>query len=284
MTFRSSARCTPPTTTTRPRFQIHHRPAQARSRSEPSIGVRGFKYGLGSVQRQPALSSWSSASPRTRPDTLRSSFGSTVSRPRAHSGVRVVASTRVNPLPYGRRGDWPCWQSRAAQRVRIDRSAEPVGVNVEYPADSRGLEPGFKLLRACLTGMQTIGPRSREHGSAETKEIEKPLRPGQRHHGALRPASDVSPPVGSSSGGVQVRSTGLPRPSTAKWDSHRQVEEEPFDAQCAARRPSLIAGLLKDLKRRGLMGRCDPGRLSARSLAEPRRSKPGTAKRQVHRS
>jgi len=204
--------------------------------TQPSIGS-WISYGLGSVNDN--LPRFSVLGGPTRADT-RSSFESYYLGPQ-FSGVPLSLDP-ANPLPYGKRAGDVLPQQQRNEFDLIGKLNQLSGV--EYPDDPavlariRAYELAYR--------MQTAVPEAMELGE-ETKQVEqlyglddsKTKVAGQRLLAARRL-------VERGVRFVQVYPTDYGR-----WDSHKNLKV--LHGQMSESVDKPIAGLIKDLKQRGLM-------------------------------
>jgi hypothetical protein len=201
---------------------------------QPSVGS-WVHYGLGSLNDN--LPSFVVIPGATRPDT-RPSIGSYYLGPR-HAGVPLALG--ADPLPYGRR---PAHVLAAEQKNEYDLIGRLNGLaGVEYPRDEtirariRSYELAYRMQAAVPEALGL---------AAETKET-------HALYGLDNPATRVASERCLAARRLVergVRFVQLYPTPYGNWDSHQKLKEN-HARQCAAiDKP--VAGLLKDLKRRGL--------------------------------
>jgi hypothetical protein len=203
---------------------------------QPGIGA-WVHYGLGSLNEN--LPQFVVLGGPTRADT-RVSFGSCYLGPR-HEGVPLSLDP-ANPLPFGKRGEGIL---EAEQRNEFDlvRDLDELSA-VEYPADPalrariRSYELAFRMQAAVPEALGTAS-ETRETRALYGLDEKETAEPGGRFLAARRLVER----------GVRFVQV-YPTPYAA-WDSHTKLKAN-HGKQCA-RVDLPLAGLLKDLKQRGLL-------------------------------
>ena len=204
--------------------------------TEPSIGA-WVTYGLGTLNEN--LPQFVVLGGPTRPDT-RESIGSHYLGPK-FSGVPLTVDPN-NPLPYGRRNAAVLAEE---QKNEFDLIGELNGLaSVEYPQDEtirariKSYELAFRMQAAVPEALQFATE------TAETQQLyglndPKTKLAGERCLAARRLVERG------------VRFVQLYPSPYGVWDSHQKLKQNHETQSYAVDKP--VAGLLKDLKRRGLL-------------------------------
>jgi hypothetical protein len=203
---------------------------------QPSIGA-WVHYGLGSLNDN--LPQYIVLGGPTRPDT-RISIGSYYLGPK-HAGVPLALGS--DPLPHGRRSPDVLAEEQANEYELIGKLNKLAAV--EHPEDA-ALKARIKTYELAFR-MQTAVPAALDLQKGETEETKK-------LYGLDNAATQVAGQRLLSARRLVERGVRFvqvyPTPY-GTWDSHQKLREN-HARQCAAiDKP--VAGLLKDLKRRGLL-------------------------------
>ena len=204
---------------------------------QPSIGA-WVHYGLGSLNDN--LPEYVVLGGPTRPDT-RVSIGSYYLGPK-HAGV-PLALDAANPLPYGKRGAGILAEEQANEYALIGQLNKLAAAQRPEDASLRARIQSYEL----AFRMQTAVPEALGLNGGETEET-------KRLYGLDSPATHLAGQRLLAARRLIERGVRFvqvfPCPYGV-WDSHQKLRDN-HAKQCAAiDKP--VAGLLKDLKRRGLM-------------------------------
>jgi hypothetical protein len=204
--------------------------------TQPSLGA-WVHYGLGTLNEN--LPQFLVLGGPTRADT-RASIHSYYLGPK-HTGVPVAIDPR-NPLPYGRRSDDVLAEEQQNEYELINRLNSLAAV--EYPEDPamRARIRSYELAFRMQTSVPEALDLSAEHRAIQALyglDDETTRVAGQRLLAARRM-------VERGVRFVQVYPSGY-----GSWDSHQKLKDNHAKLCASVDRP--VAGLLKDLKQRGLM-------------------------------
>jgi hypothetical protein len=204
--------------------------------TQPSIGAWAT-YGLGTLNEN--LPQFVVLGGPTRPDT-RPSFESHYLGPQ-YAGVPLGLDPK-NPLPYGRRSGDVLAAEQANEFELIKGLNQLAGV--EYPRDAalrariRSYELAFRM-QAAVPDVVDLALETKDTQSLYGLDNGTTRVAGQRMLAARRM-------VERGVRFVQVYPTPY-----GKWDSHRQLKKNHAAMSAAVDKP--VAGLLKDMKQRGLL-------------------------------